>query len=567
MVNAPPAIRALGGCLLVVLLTVSSLPAATPGASVRTLSPDRLEEGMRGHGRTVFEGTRVDTFGVEILGVLENVMPDQDMILIRADRRPLLEKTQIMSGMSGSPIYVDGRLIGALAYAWPFQKEPLAGVTPIEEMLEAGPRSSLASASSDGPASMRPISTPIVTGGFEPSVKRRLSEVFEREGYPAHFVVGGSSSGTEADGPGVGSLEPGRAVGAQLVRGDLSMTAIGTVTHVRDDRVYAFGHQFMNAGRIQLPMTAAEVHTPMPSLESSFKISSPRQAVGTVVEDRRAAVVGRLGERPDLIPVRINLAVPRDGFEETYRVEVVRNRNLSAGLINGAAASFARSKVNELGINRLTSTVDVTVEDRPDIRFRRSDLVEGSFDPWAFLPLKHLWGNPFSDVRVREVEVGLTLEPERESTRITDLWLDSDFARSGESVRVFVQLEPYRKSRRVRRFEVPVPEGLPAGKVRLRALPASALRGGDAPPTSFEQLVRWFNRPRSPDKLAVVLDYATPAMNAAGRRMDRLPWSLSGAYQRAGESSVAFRPSGNRRIVNLDRPIRGQQSIVVEVRP
>lgn len=565
-----PTIRLLAVCLVAWfggMFVATPLHASTPDAGVPTLSVDQLEAGMRGHGRTVFRGTRVDTFGVEILGVLENVMPDQDMILIRADRQPILDDTQIMSGMSGSPIYVDGRLIGALAYAWPFQTEPLAGVTPIDEMLKAGPRSASASASAGDAASLRPISTPIVAGGFEPDVRRRFSEVFERKGYPAHFVAGGSPSGTGSVDSASGSLQPGEAVGAQMVRGDLSLTAIGTVTHRREDRIYAFGHQFMNAGRIQLPMTAAEVHAPMPSLEKSFKISSPRQTVGTVVEDRRAALVGRLGRQPDLIPVEITLAVPRDGFEETYRVEVMRNRYLSAGLINGVAANFARGKINQLGINRLISTVDVNIEDRPDIRFRRSDLVEGSFDPWAFLPLAHLWNNPFSDLRVQRVEVELTLEPERQGTRLTDLWVDVASARSGESVGVFVKLRPFRGQPTVRRFEFTLPEGLPAGKVRFRALPASALTGEDAPPKSFDQLVEWFNRPRSPDQLAVVMDYPAPAMNAAGRRMERFPWSLSGAYQRAGESTVAFRPSGRRHFVSLDRAVQGQQSIVVGVRP
>ncbi|MFP4687594.1 MAG: peptidase S55 SpoIVB, partial [bacterium] len=291
------------GCAWLFVITVFFVLAVSESyarTGADTLPVAGIEAGMEGYGRTVFSGTRIDTFAVKVLGVLENVMPGQDLILIRAES-DTLHHTNIMSGMSGSPIYIGGRLIGALAYGWSFGKDPIAGVTPIENILKSR------QIEYSEPEGARRIVTPLIASGFSSAGLESLSENLRARGMPVEIMTGGSDKKEKTS----AELEAGSAVGVQLVRGDLNLAAIGTVTHVDNEgRVYAFGHPFLNAGQIDFPMTAASVETTFASLQSSFKIASPLQPLGAITEDRQASIVGELGRQPEMIPVNVELSRP-----------------------------------------------------------------------------------------------------------------------------------------------------------------------------------------------------------------------------------------------------------------
>jgi len=279
----------------------ASAPAAAP--LVDTLPLDQIRPGMIGIGRTVFEGTRIEEFKVTVIGVLENVGPKQSMVIARLEGGPL-EKTGVIAGMSGSPVYIDGKLVGAVAYGFPFSKETIAGITPISEMIDAtrtgGPRAASARfptpfAASGGPKapldreslmaalkrpmptialsggvpssligqSLAPISVPLTFSGFDPATFEWARGIFSSMGFTP--VMGTGGKGVLPAG-GLPDLQPGGAVGISLIEGDMDLSATGTVTHIDNGRVYAFGHPFYNLGPTQFPMRKAYVYSVFPSL-------------------------------------------------------------------------------------------------------------------------------------------------------------------------------------------------------------------------------------------------------------------------------------------------------------
>jgi hypothetical protein len=350
----------------VAVLGLPALQADTPQMPISEIRP-----GMVVIGRTVFSGTQVEEFRAHILGVIENVIGTQrNLILARLEGGPLAQ-TGVIAGMSGSPVYIDGKLIGAVSYALgSFPKEPIAGITPIAEMTDAtstistrapGTRvkvefplsrdgllqafrkalnwnrpfadrpddaqfigtTGLAGVGGREIATMlRPIATPLVMSGFEPDVASTLGAAFQDQG----FVPMAGAAGTHpGEMPFDGPLKPGDAIGVTFVNGDLELGATGTVTHIDGDRVYAFGHPMYNLGPTEFPMTRAYVYTVLPSLFSSAKLSATGEVIGTFTQDRATAIAGRIGPAPRLLPVTMTLESDRGG-KHTFKFGVVRDQ-------------------------------------------------------------------------------------------------------------------------------------------------------------------------------------------------------------------------------------------------
>ena len=277
-----------------------------------------LRQGMHATGRTVFAGDRVEDFDVEILGVLANSGPKQSIILARLSGGPL-EKTGVMQGMSGSPVYIDGKLVGAVAMAFPFSKEPIAGIRPIEEMVagQAGGDGKVRAGlplSGDNLMAQLPkrdvfdsklidIATPVSFSGFSAGTLEHFAPQLRSMGLePRQGVSGGASNAAKtASGP----LQPGSMISVQLASGDLSIGADGTVTHIDGNKIYAFGHRFLSVGSTELPFARASVITLLANLSSSFKISSSGEWLGAITSDHNTAVAGELGRRPRMVPLSI----------------------------------------------------------------------------------------------------------------------------------------------------------------------------------------------------------------------------------------------------------------------
>src|SRR5688572_28308727 len=334
--------------LLLAALPFVSLDLSARQTRARLMPVGDVKPGMVGVGRTVFEGAELSEFKVHIIGVLRNIQgPKRDLILARLEGGPLA-RTGVAAGMSGSPVYVDGRLIGAVGYSiGSFPKEAIAGITPIEEMKDATQMSmrratpqaridlpltpeKFASALrvaysqiapfaarggdvrgigvSNAEASqlavmLRPISTPLVMSGAEPEAFDLVSRMFRDAGFsPVASGTGGGTLSAELRAAMAGPLREGDAVGVSLVSGDFEMGATGTITHIDGNKVYGFGHPFFNLGPSQLPMTRAYVHMMLPSLASSFKISSMGEVIGTMQQDRPTAIAGTIGAMPTTVP-------------------------------------------------------------------------------------------------------------------------------------------------------------------------------------------------------------------------------------------------------------------------
>ena len=498
----------------------TTAPPGAPEVPPAAFFPEsQITPGLRGVARTVFEGDRVEDFEVEFLGVLKNAIgPQQDMILARL-HGPKVEFTGVVAGMSGSPVYVDGRLVGALSYRMgSFAKEPIAGITPIGDMLrvaEPGGRPRAVAALRPGdllsrlhadlggsPASapgagspftpaassggLEPIATPLVCSGCDAGVLAYYAPAFEAMGItPA--AGGGSWSGEPAAGGAKRPplpIEPGTAIGAALATGDLNLSAIGTLTHVSGNRVFAFGHPMTGLGETAIPMTQAEVLVTLASAAGSFKIANSTEPIGTIVEDRLTAIMGKVGQAPPTLPltVRVRLGETRRDFH----YNVVRDRAFSPTVV-GIAAANSLVRANEFNASStLAMRYRLDVEGYPELRYE--DLYSGTNpnqpvhlsaanDMAALLNL--VLNNPFEEPKVRSAEADLeALEPTQVAV-IHSVWASRSDVRPGDSLRVVVTLSPYRGPDRNVSFEVVIPEDTPSGDLPIIVAGGSALDGLD----------------------------------------------------------------------------------------
>jgi hypothetical protein len=559
---------------LALLLTLAVRPAHAARAAVPTLPVDSLRAGQAAVVRTVFEGSAVDTFGAVIVGVLRSGRADGDMILARATSERVV-RSGVAQGMSGSPVYVEGRLVGALSSGWQFTREPLFGITPIGEMLpvldlpargggdaSAGPgglgggldtgwrglawAEPAPAVAPPGPAAAAAaparLALPLVCAGMAPAAL----EAFGRGVAPLGFlaVPGGRASG---GGPPSEALVPGAAVAVDLMRGDLQLSAIGTVTYRDGDRVLLFGHPFFQAGDVRLPISTAEITTIVPSAISAFKLGVRGRAAGVAEQDRRTAVSGRVGGTVSLLPLRVTLAGPGRPVQ-TFRFECVEDRLLAPSLVGAAATnSLLESggsgggqtlrwtlRVHRTGVAPLVVT-DVAAGDAPPAEFAAG--VAG--------PLRFLFNNPFERLRLDSVSVDVAVEPVREQWTLRSARLLDAAVRPGGTARVRLEVERWRGEREVRTVDLDVPEETPEGRQVLYVGGAQEYTRYEATrlparyrPTSLADAWERLGASRPSDGLYLALVARAPEITSDGRDYPELPLSaltVLGSAQAAGE--------------------------------
>jgi len=553
------------------------LLVAMPSAQTRTLPLDEVRPGMVGVGRTVFTGTTLEDFKVTVLGVLKNVIaPKRNLILARLEGGPLA-KTGVIAGMSGSPVYVDGRLMGAVSYALgQFSTEPIAGITPIDEMIDATampasvpgsrpvamawPATSaqlfdiwsrdLGRASTfitdgaqalvmSGPsgelsrmgAMLRPISVPMVAAGFESAVLDPFASAFAAGG----FVPVSSASAQSASAPSHSSrpLAPGDAVGVGLLTGDFELGATGTVTHVDGDRVYAFGHPLYNLGPTQFPMTRAEVVTVLPSLLSSTKIASLGEIVGTLQQDRATAVAGRLGPGPSMIPVSITLNSGRAG-SKTFSFGVVRDVTFTPLLAYLAVANVLTSYERAAGPASFSIRGTATIRSQGDIAFEdifTGDQPAGGAAAYIAAPFTALLKNASEPVDVERISLTIDASEQQRTARIERVWLDTTRPRAGGEATLNVALRTSQGEELVRKLAIQIPANV-TGSLQLTVADAARTGADDRRETRGAELqkvsamIRTFNRARRNNRIYVRLTASEPGAIVNGEPMAALPPSV-----------------------------------------
>ena len=550
--------------------------AASPVAQTTYLPLDQVRPGMIGVGRTVFSGTKLEDFKVEVLGVMRNVIaPKRNLILARLEGGPLA-KTGVIAGMSGSPVYVDGKLMGAVSYSLgQFTTEPIAGITPIEEMLDAtmmapstrvsrpvaismqpSPRELLeiwsrdlgrakpfiedssqalilSGASADLTrmgAMLRPIAVPMMASGFDASVFDPISPALSAAGFvPMSSAQSQGTGSTPSNRP----LQPGDAVGVGLLTGDFELGATGTVTHVDGDRVYAFGHPLYNLGPTQFPMTRAEVQVVLPSLMASSKLASFGEIVGTVQQDRATAIAGRLGAGPSLIPVTITLNSDRQP-SRTFNFGVVRDFTFTPLLTYLSVANVLTSYERGAGPASFAIRGTASIRSEGDLAFEdifSGDQPAGVASAYIAGPLTALLKNSGENVAIDKIALTIDASEQQRQARIERVWLDTTQPKAGKKAIVNVALRSTKGEEIVRQVPIDIPANL-TGSLQLTVADAARTTADDRRDTRgadmqrVSQMVRTFNRARRNNRLYVRLTSTDSGAVVNGEPMAGLPPSV-----------------------------------------
>jgi len=547
---------------LLAATSVSAVQAAAPSI----LSFKDVRPGMKGTGRTVFRGSEVETFQVEILGTLPNIGPDQNLILGRCTGGPLAD-TGVLAGMSGSPVFMEDKLIGAIAYSWGFSKEAIAGITPIEEMLAvaaidekaASPRPSRSAGPSDfarlrspatvdsffsheltslipRPAAAAPISLPLAVSGFGPDGLARIAPDLIRVGFlPVQSAAAGSGRSESLP------LEPGSPVGVKLVRGDVDLTATGTVTWVDGHRLLAFGHALYGLGTVDLPLTGARVEALLPSLQQSMRLATPLAEVGAFEQDRSSALLGYLGAIPRMIPVRVHYT-DRGGGRRSYAFDIADDPLLAPLLLYTSLNGILESRERMFGniTLRLGEGSVIKMEGQEDIEldnlFSGASATNFATGLSAYI-LHLLMNNEWLPPKVSGVNLILEYEAEPRTGAIQRVTLDRFRVKAGDSVMATVVVRPFRGPELVLTREIDIPPETPPGRLVLHVGDAMAVNREDADdgriqPRTLAQLIRLINQLRRNDRVYIVASRDDSGVFLGGARLPNLPPSVTSVLAR-----------------------------------
>ncbi len=567
--------------LLAALTFLSNL--ATAQTHIFPLSEVRA--GQRGFGQTVFSGARIERFDVEILGVLHNAGPGQNVILARLSGGPL-EKTGVMQGMSGSPVYIDGRLAGAVALAFPFSKEPIAGIRPVEEMLRAGLASPAVKTARAAPApagapapKLIDIATPVSFRGFASSALDYFSPRLRALGMePSQGVSSGGAIPRKLGDP--SKLHPGDMISVELLSGDLSVGADGTVTAVDGNRVFAFGHQFLGAGTTDLPFARSSVIAVLPSVNASFKISSPVEWMGTITQDRSAAIAGELGRRAATVPFTIRIHGP--GGAAVYRMEMVSDRVLSPLLAQMAVYSAIAATERSIGAGAYEFHGQAEFGPGiPPLRLDNAYAGDAALPPIAALgvssPLSYALASDFDALRLSRIDLDIRASEEHRLLDISQVTASRAEANPGDGLDVFVTFTGRNGDEVRKTVHYTVPVGAPPGPLQFAVTEAAGAnleayqRLLVSTPRSPRQVIEFLNALRDNRKAYLRVLRSAASFTVRGNEMPDPPPSLALILTRMQQPSTmpALAAASKLAEFPIDAGgdiVSGSQSVTVQVK-
>ncbi len=563
--------------IFILVACFSFLRGAQMAAQI--LPVDQIKAGMKGKGRTVFSGNKIEEFNVEILGILRNWQPKKDLILARLDGGPL-ERTGVMEGMSGSPVYIDGKLIGAISYSIAaFSKDALSGITPIEEMLKIEERElpkfsfstsipvkkhmtlddlfeiqkeyfNANSASVVQGQTLTPLSIPLVFSGFSPKVLEKAAPFFTRIGF-APISAGLSGQALNKVSYQDLRLRGGDAVGAQLISGDMEMTAVGTVTYVEGDKVLAFGHPLYNLGGVDFIMTKAKVLTVVPSLQTSSKLAVTDIPVGRFTQDRNAGIFGELGKSPKLIPINIRLL--NDQNEKTYTVNVVEDKILTPSLVNVVINNILYAEERAIGDLSLDFRGTVFLENGMNIRLE--DLFSGNYDSSATnlsslvaSIVFYLTSNEFRDLSIHRIDLTIRAYEGVKIAFLDKVMLDKYDVSPGERIQIKIYTRNFRGEGALQdgiSFQAPnLPSGsefylVVADSMSLRQVELGQYQTQTFMPRNLNQLIRLLSSLRKNNRIYVKIIGSKPGLFLKGEELPNLPLTMKSMFSSSRAASSA----------------------------
>jgi hypothetical protein len=554
-----------------------------------------IRPGMKGVGRTVMVGTKLEEFGAEVLGVMRDVSPGRDMVLCKLEGCKL-EHFGIIQGMSGSPIFIDGKLLGAVAFAWEFAKDPIAGVTPFQQMIqyvrsndrriaaESRDRATggafpaarwsaplwIEGLADEGPlrsgpglpipvsggsaGAMTPIVTPLAASGFSPRALHLLNDRLRPLGLAP--MTGGAAPERVVREEGDRPLVPGAPLSIGLVLGDFDLSGIGTVTHVEGDRVYGFGHPMFSLGACELPMMTGYIHTVYPRASVSMKMGSPLKVVGVIDTDVSTSVAGRIGAQPDLLPMSVRVKAGRYSDAHTFHVRIVREPMLMPTLILSVLTNAIDTEGNLP--EELTARFSATVRLKDQDPITLSDTFSGSrytgpmgaaalFSPLASIA-NLLVRNSLAPVRIEAIDCDVEIESGRKVAQIESVRLLSDTVEPGHELKAFVTLKPYKGERETLELVLPIPEDFPEGAHEASFSDAGTsirrtFRNQPAllEPRDLGDLLKILRLQTEPKRTAVYLHVPSPerGLSIQGQALPNLPGSVRAVFASKREVPVA----------------------------
>jgi hypothetical protein len=608
------------------------LPAAPPNLPKPHVTPDpnrphllapgeylptsRLKAGMKGYGLTVFQGNTIERFEVTILGVVRKVNNGRDLIVVKLGGPKLQRVTDVIAGMSGSPVYVGGKIVGAVSMGSQFTRESIGYLTPIEDMLEAwdpglpqvpgsekgstktsarplpepvvvnGQRFTKVQVASKGSGerdvlTLRPLMTPVSVSGVSPSRFARVARELEQLGLKAE--PGGGSGDPSLKGS---ALQPGGAVAMSLATGDIDITAVGTLTYRRGNRIVAFGHPFLGIGPVEAGMMTAYIHDIEPSFAASHKIWSPLSLVGTFSQDRPFSVGGRIGPLPRWIPLTVRVNDHAMRRNRTFNARLTRHPQLTSALATLAAGTAIAEVHGQPGDVTATVTTEVVADEIGTIRRTNRVFDSGAIDEAALSDLRSALslcvGNPLYPVAVRSVKMDVTIEPGRKTAQIERIFLKQTRFEPGDTVEVGVVLKPYKRDPVTKLLKVQIPPSAPNGAVVLTVTGGSGGFGGISLPggiviggrgvdlgnavTLPQMAAKFMERDRN-DSLIARLALPTTSLSVRGETLTDLPPHIETAMRIGATRSSGIRQERDevKTAEQTEYVITGAQSLPLRV--
>lgn len=565
---------------------------------------------MRGYGLSVFSGTKPERFDIEVIGVLHNFRPDQDLVLIKTPH-PLLDHAGSVAGMSGSPVFIDDRMVGAYAYGWNFGKDPIAGVTPIANMLmelhrpsrpgafplaaplptakadaAKPPRqaffgrerrdafyalSQLSPRASSTAKQLVPAATPLIVGGMTAQVARVLSERFQALGLEV-IEAGGAGGASQDEGP--LDFENGSSIAVQLLRGDVQATGVGTVTYVDGARAVAFGHPMLDAGELGLPTATSRVLHVMASERSSFKIAEALRPKGALIHDRQSAIVIDSEARATTIPVELKIKGVKGAPRETWRVETVSHRMLTPSLVLAALSSALGATVNDQDDMMFRATSTVTLRGYGPQR-----VVDEGFSPGGvaqmgalaslrlFDLLEAAYGSPFGEVFVERIDVEVETRFAHDVTELLGAQLATDEVDPGATAHVVLTLRPYAGPIEQRVIELKVPETWAGESVDIELLPGNQVHEERPQPEGVSDLLEIVKGGYPTTSLVVCEQRKSRGLSLLGQVVRNLPGGALDVLSPAHDTGrgAAF-VTQTRRAIPMGRVMTGSAKLTLNVR-
>jgi hypothetical protein len=489
-------------CLFVLLAPLGLAAAARASTETlwdaeRYIGVEEIKPGMEAYCLTDYGDAGIEKFAFEVVDVVRNMDPGHDAILVMGlDDR--FKHTGTVGGCSGSPVYIDNRLAGALAFGWQFSKDPLYGVTPIKEMLAVGRTNAALSARQStrqatfafdfskpidlaeinellasrrlfgaGPANgATALPCPLLISGLPTETCQQIAPQLEALGFMAVPGLSGTAGSAESD---VSELKPGGTLTIPLVSGDIEMNVLGTVTEVRGDRVYAFGHSFLGRGAVNLPMAGGKVYTVVSSVMRSFKLGSASEIIGAITIDEFSGISGQIGAEPKTVPLSIRVERYNDPTPRTYECRVAYDDTLTTQLVRSAIAGAAF----QLGPLPPDHTIEykaaIELDDGQSIRFANTSTSMSLLEPLAEISgaLALLMNTPYRGAEVKSLDFSVRVRPENIAAHLWSVNVVNPKVKPGEDIDIDVVIESFLAEKRKYRIKFNVPEDIPDGKYSL----------------------------------------------------------------------------------------------------